>query len=73
MYAKDANKAKYKLLINKREGIGLNYSKAFMEYANDIGYIYGNIEEKILNKKRKILNIFDDMIAGMLSSKNLNK
>ena len=44
-----------------------------MEYANDIGYIYGNIEEKILNKKRKILNIFDDMIAGMLSNKNLNK
>ena len=73
MYAKDANKAKYKLLINKCEGIGLNYSKAFIEYANDIDCIYGNIEEKILNKKRKILNIFHDMIAGMLSSKNLNK
>ena len=73
MYAKDADEAKYKLLITKREGIGLNYSKAFIEYANDIDCIYGNIEEKILNKKRKILTIFDDMIAGMLSNKNLNK
>ena len=34
--------------------------------------IYGNIEEYKLNKKRKILLIFDDMIADMLSNKKHN-
>ena len=32
--------------------------------------IYKNIEEHNPNKKRKILVIFDDMIADMLSNKN---
>ena len=31
-----------------------------------------NIEEYNLNKKRKILIVFDDMIANMLSNKTLN-
>ena len=31
--------------------------------------IYKNIEEYNPNKKRKILIIFDNMIAGMLSNK----
>ena len=34
--------------------------------------IYRNIEEYIPNKKRKILNVFDDMIADMLRNKKLN-
>ena len=34
--------------------------------------IYKNIEEYNPNKKRKILMIFDDMIAYMLSNKKLN-
>ena len=32
--------------------------------------IYKNIEEHNPNKRRKILVIFDDMIADMLSNKN---
>ena len=54
------------MLINKRESKGwkhLNYSKAFIEYWNDMGDIYENIEECIPNKKHKILIVFDDMIA----------
>ena len=35
--------------------------------------IYKNIEEYNLNKKRKILVIFDYMIADMLSNKTLNQ
>ena len=31
-----------------------------------------NIEEYNQNKKRKILIVFDDMIADMLNNKNLN-
>ena len=34
--------------------------------------IYKNIEEYNPNEKRKILIVFDDMIADMLSNKNLN-
>ena len=34
--------------------------------------IYKNIEECNLNKKSKILIVFDDMIADMLSNKKLN-
>ena len=34
--------------------------------------IYKNIEDYNSNKKRKILIVFDDMIADMLSNKKLN-
>ena len=34
--------------------------------------IYKNIEEYNLNKKRKILVVFDDMIVDMLSNKRFN-
>ena len=35
--------------------------------------IYENIEGYNLNKKRKILVVFDDMIANMFSNKKPNK
>ena len=35
--------------------------------------IYKNIEEYNSNRKRKILIVFDDMIADMYSNKNLIK
>ena len=34
--------------------------------------IYKNIEKYNPNKKRKILIVFDDMVADMLSNKKLN-
>ena len=34
--------------------------------------IYKNIEEYNLNKRQKILIVFDDMITDMLSNKKLN-
>ena len=34
--------------------------------------IYKNIEEQNPNKKRKILILFDDMIADMLNNKKFN-
>ena len=54
MHIKDPYEANYQLLINKWENteLGLlNYSKAFIEYLNDIVDIYKNIEEHNLNKK----------------------
>ena len=75
LYAKDSYRAKYKLLINKCKGVGLNEyndSKAFIEYSNDMDDIYENIEEYSQDKERKILIVFYDMIADMLFNKKLN-
>ena len=36
---------------------------AFIEYSIDINDAYKNIEENNPNKKRKLLIVFDDMIA----------
>ena len=58
LYAEDPYKTKYQLLINKRESTwlkNLNDTKAFIEYSNDMGDIYKNIEEYNSNKKRKVL------------------
>ena len=72
LYAKDSFEVKYKFLINKRESTGLKHfcdSKAFIEYLNYVDDIYKNIEEHNPNKKHKILIVFDDMNADMLSNK----
>ena len=75
LYAKDPYEAKYQFLINKRESTGskyLNDSKAFIEYSNDMDDIYKNIEEYNPNKKRKILIVFNYVIADMPSNKKPN-
>ena len=75
MYAKGSYEAKYQFLINKRESTRLkylNYSTAFIEYSNDMDNIYKNIEEYNRNKKQKIIIVFDDIIADVLSNKKLD-
>ena len=75
LYAKDSYEAKYWFLINKRESTVLKHfddSKAFTEYSNYMNDIYKNIEDYNSNKQRKILIVFDHMIADMLSNKKLN-
>ena len=72
---KDPYEAKYQFLINKRESTELkhlNDSKAFIEYSNDMGDTYKDIEECSPNKKCKILIAFGGLIADMLSNKKLN-
>ena len=73
LYAKDPYEAKYQFLINKRESTGLkhfNDPKAFIEYSNDMQDVYKNIDEYNTDKERKILIVFDDMIADMINNKN---
>ena len=45
---------------------------SFCLYSNNMVDIYKNIEHYNPNKKRKILIVFDDMIADMLSNKTLD-
>ena len=64
-------KKKYQYLINKREKVGLNPfndPKAFMEYSNHMQDVYKNIEDYNPIKKRKVLIIFDDIIADMINN-----
>ena len=75
LYAKDPYEAKYQYLINKREKVGLDHfkdPKAFLEYSNDMQDVYKNIEDYNPGKKRKIIIVFDDMIADMVNNKKLN-
>ena len=75
LYSKDPQEAKYQFLRNKRESTGLkhfNDPKDFTEYSNDMQDRYKNIDEYNADKERKILIVFDDMIADMINNKKLN-
>ena len=75
LYAKNPYEKKYQYLINKREKVGLNHfndPKVFMEYSNDMQDVHKNIEDYNPIKKRKILIVFDDMIADMINNNKLN-
>ena len=75
LYAKDPYERKYQYLTNKSEKVGLNHfndPKAFMEYSNDLQDVYKNIEDYNPIKKRKILIVFDYMIADMINDNKLN-
>ena len=75
LYAKDPYEAKYQFLINERESTGLkhfNDLKPFIEYSNDMQDVYKNNDEHNIDKERKILIVFDDMIADMINNKKLN-
>ena len=72
---KDPYESKYQYLINKIEGVGINYfkdSKAFIEYSNDMHDVYKNIDDDNPDKENKVLIVFDDMIADMIHNKTLN-
>ena len=72
LYAKDLEEPKYQLLIKKHENAGiknLNYPNAFIEYSNTMDAVYENIDDCNLKRKRKVLIVFDDMIADIITNK----
>ena len=75
LYAKDPYEDKYQFLTKKRENIGLkhfNDPKAFIEYSNDMHDVHKNINHYNPDKENKILVVFVDMIADMISNKKLS-
>ena len=75
LYAKDLSEPKYKYLIKKREDAGikhLNNSNAFIECSNTMDGVYENISNYNLNRRRKNLIVFDDMIADIMTSKKFH-
>ena len=47
----------------------LNDSNAFIECSNTMDDVYENIDDYNPNRKRKILIVFDDMIADIMTNK----
>ena len=76
LYVKDPYEAKYQYLIKIHvkihEKAGLEHFKdpaAFIEYSNDMQDVYNNIDEYNIDKERKIIIVFDDIIADMIYQK----
>ena len=76
LYAKDLSESKYEHLINNRENAGikhLNDLKAFIDCSNTMDDVYENINQYNPNRKRKVLIVFDDMIADIMTNKKFNQ
>ena len=72
LYVKDLSEPKYEYLIKNGENAGikhLNYSKAFIECSNTIDDVYESIDNYNPSRKIKILIVFDDMIADIMTNK----
>ena len=73
LYAKDLGELKYKHLIKNRENAEikhLNNTKAFIDYSNTMNDVYENTDLYNPNRNRKVLIVFDDMIADIMANKN---
>ena len=72
LYAKDLGEPKYEFLIKKRENAGTKHlkdSKSFTECSNTMDEVYKNIADYNPSRKRKILIVFDDMVADIVTNK----
>ena len=76
LYVTDIHEPKYEYLINKREQAGiknLDDHKAFMEYSDDIDDVLDDINDYNKNRDKKVLIVFDDMIADIEHNKKFKK
>ena len=58
--------------MKNRENAGINHLndlKAFIEYSNAMNDVYENIDNYNSNRNRKILTVFDDIIADIMTIK----
>ena len=72
LYAKDLSQPK---LIKKRENVGtdhFNDPNAFIECSNKMDDVYENIDDYNPSKKRKILIVFHEMIADIMSNNKIS-
>ena len=76
LYTKDIHEPKYEYLINKREQAGiknLNDPKAFKEYSDDMEDVLDDINNYNKTRDKKVLIVFDDMIADIEYNKNFKQ
>ena len=76
LYANNIHEPKYEYLINKREQAGiknLNDPHAFIEYSNDMNDVLDDINNYNKSRDKKVLIVFDDMIADIEYNKNFKR
>ena len=72
LHAKDLSEPKYEFLIKKHENAGikhLNAPSALIECSSTMDDVYENVNDYNPSRKRTILIVFDDMIAGIRTNK----
>ena len=73
LYAKDLSEPKFEFLIKKREDAGIkhfNDPDAFTECSNTMDGVYENIDN-YTTETEKVLIVFDDMIADIMTNKKI--
>ena len=74
LHARDLSQPKYKFWIKKREDAGIkhvNNPNAFIVCSNTIGDFYEDIDNYNPKREKKVLIVFDDMIAYIMGSKKV--
>ena len=74
LYDKDSSEVKYQFLNKKREEAeikNLDDPSAFIEYSNAVDDAYNNIDDYNPKRKKRILIVFDDVIADVMTNKKL--
>ena len=75
LYAKDLSEPKYEFLTKKRENVGtkhFNDPNAFIKCSNTMDDVYENIDQYNPTRKRKILIVFDGIIADIMTKNNIS-
>ena len=73
LYAKDLSE--HEILIKRSKNAGIKYfndPNTFIECSNTMDDVYENIDDYNSNRKRKILIVFDDMIADIMTNKKFH-
>ena len=72
LYAKDLSEPKYAYLIKKRENAGIknvNNPNPFIVCSNTMDNVYEDIDNYNPKRNKKVLIVFDDMIADIMTNK----
>ena len=72
LYAKDLNETKHEFLIKRRKNEGIKHlsdPNVFIECSNTMDDVYENIDDYNSIRKRKILTVFEDMVAEIMTNK----
>ena len=76
LYAKDIHEPRYEYLINEREQArikNINDPHAFIEYSDDNNDVLDYINNYNKNRDKKVLIVFDDMIADIEYNKSFKR
>ena len=75
LYARDLSEPKYQFLIKKREDAGIkhvNNPNAFIVCSNTMDDVYKDIDNYNPKRDKKVLIVFDDMIADIMTNKKFH-